>query len=69
MFLILVVFIVGIVLSDQAQAYLDPGTGSYVFQVAAAFIFGGLLLLKQFWNRIKSVFSAKPKEKLNDDAD
>lgn len=41
------------VFSKEAYAYLDAGTGSYVIQVVIAFIFGGLLSVKIFWNRIK----------------
>ena len=37
-------------------AYLDPGTGSYVFQVATAALVGSLFAIKVFWGRIKSFF-------------
>ena len=36
----------------NAHAYVDPGTGSYVFQVAAAFMVGGLYTVKLSWRRI-----------------
>lgn len=36
--------------------YLDPGTGSMVLQVSIGFLFGGLLALKIFWNRIITFF-------------
>lgn len=42
-----------IVLSKKAHAYLDPGTGSYVIQVLLAVLFGSILSIKIFWNRIK----------------
>ena len=35
------------------HAYLDPGTGSMVFQVALASLFGVLLAVKTFWIQIK----------------
>ena len=37
----------------QAYAYLDPGTGSMIFQVALASLFGVLLAVKTFWVQIK----------------
>lgn len=39
-----------------ALAYLDPGTGSYLFQVAMALIVGALFAVKLFWSRIKAFF-------------
>ncbi len=36
-----------------AFAYLDPGTGSMIFQVALASLFGVLLAIKTFWLQIK----------------
>ena len=44
-------------LSQNAFAYLDPGTGSYVFQVLVAAFIGGLFTIKIFWQKIKSFFS------------
>jgi hypothetical protein len=42
----------------KADAYLDPGTGSYVLQVAAAVFFGGAFVVKAFWGQIKGFFSS-----------
>lgn len=36
----------------EAQAYLDPGTGSYVFQIAIAFLLVVFATLKNFWRQI-----------------
>jgi hypothetical protein len=41
-------------------AYLDPGTGSYVFQVVTAALVGGLVALKVFWGRILRFFKGNP---------
>lgn len=41
----------------QAHAYLDPGTGSYVLQIAAAVLFAGLFLVKTWWSHISSFAS------------
>ncbi|MBA4391646.1 MAG: hypothetical protein C0399_12030 [Syntrophus sp. (in: bacteria)] len=41
----------------DVYAYLDPGTGSYVFQVLVAAVIGGLFAIKMFWQRIKAFFA------------
>jgi len=55
------VFLLWGVYAHNAHAYLDPGTGSYLLQILAAFIVGGLFAVKMFWRRIiaflKSRFS------------
>ena len=45
-----------LVLSQNAFAYLDPGTGSYVLQIAFAVLFGALFMLKTFWEKVKTFF-------------
>ena len=37
----------------KAYAYLDPGTGSYIFQLIIAALLGGLFAGRLFWNKIK----------------
>ncbi len=39
----------------NAQAYIDPGTGSYIFQLAAAGALAALFTLKRYWARIKEM--------------
>lgn len=39
--------------THQASAYLDPGTGSYFFQLALGGIFAALFAIKLFWSQIK----------------
>jgi hypothetical protein len=34
-------------------AYLDPGTGSYVFQLALAGVLGAAYALKQSWSNLR----------------
>ncbi|MHB0856856.1 MAG: hypothetical protein ACYC5M_04725 [Anaerolineae bacterium] len=46
----------GLIAPRPALAYLDPGTGSYLFQVAMALIVGALFAIKLFWSRIKAFF-------------
>lgn len=38
---------------QEVYAYLDPGTGSYIFQVMIALIIGGLFAIKLYWAKIK----------------
>jgi hypothetical protein len=45
-----------ITLHHKLCAYLDPGTGSIIFQVIIAGLCGGLLAIKMFWSKIKSFF-------------
>ena len=36
-------------------AYLDPGTGSFLLQVLAGGMFGGMFLVKRFWGQLKGL--------------
>ncbi|OGM11465.1 hypothetical protein A2Z22_00240 [Candidatus Woesebacteria bacterium RBG_16_34_12] len=49
---LVVFFIFLFFLPRQAQAYIDPGTGSYVVQIILAFILGGVFTLKLYWKKI-----------------
>jgi len=40
-----------------AYAYLDPGTGSYIFQLLLAGILGLLFVVKAYWGKIKLFFT------------
>lgn len=39
--------------SENAHAYLDPGTGSYLLQLLIAGLLGALFVIKMFFFRIK----------------
>jgi hypothetical protein len=43
--------------ANSAQAYLDPGTGSFILQMLVAGLLGGLFTLKIYWRKIKSFFT------------
>ena len=45
-----------LVCPGRVHAYLDPGTGSYLFQILIAALVGGLFAVKLFWGRIKAFF-------------
>jgi len=51
---------------EPVLAYIDPGTGSYVLQMAIAGALGASYAVKHYWERLKSVFSRKPRS--TDDA-
>ncbi len=42
--------------SQNALAYLDPGTGSYILQITLAVLFGALFMVKAFWEKVKAFF-------------
>jgi hypothetical protein len=37
-------------------AYLDPGTGSYLLQLALGGLFGAAYAVSHFWSRVKRFF-------------
>lgn len=43
-----------------AHAYVDPGTGSYVFQVLIGVFLGAAVAVKLFWRRIWGFVTRKP---------
>lgn len=56
--LVLIVTIVAVIITyENAYAYLDPGTGSYLLQLLLAGLLGGLLAVKMFWRNLKAFFS------------
>ncbi|NQT35228.1 hypothetical protein HQ587_08560 [bacterium] len=57
---LLAVLIVGMLgCFNNAFAYLDPGTGSYLVQILIAGLVGAAFSVKIFWQRIKDFFSGK----------
>lgn len=51
---IVVLFLFIFVFPKNSYAYLDPGTGSYIFQIVIAGFIGGLFVFKIYWNKIKT---------------
>ena len=45
-----------VLFSPDAQAYLDPGSGSYLFQIIIGVVLGAGVALRMFWHRIIAVF-------------
>jgi hypothetical protein len=46
------VFLLLVISERSAEAYIDPGTASYVFQVVAGAVLGGVFLLRTYWSRV-----------------
>jgi hypothetical protein len=60
----------GVVAAPSAQAYIDPGSGSFIFQVLIGGLLAGAVAVKHFWKRITSFFSRRssreqPAEKID----
>jgi predicted Kef-type K+ transport protein len=54
--LVVLFFTIGLLLSlleTRAYAYIDPGTGSYLFQIMVASLIGAGFAIKTYWSRIK----------------
>lgn len=68
-FVSLVACALGLISYQPAQAYLDPATGSYLFQLLLAGLLGALVTLKIYWKRVKAflvgLFSNKSDESHN----
>lgn len=52
-----VTFLLLVLVVPSAQAYLDPGTGSFILQTLIAGFFGAIFVLKSYWASIKSWFT------------
>lgn len=57
---------------SYAWAYVDPGTGSYLFQLAAAGLLAGMYTLRRYWFaltgvlRHRSADASAPPKRSND---
>jgi len=52
-------FLVLLIFPSLAFAYLDPGTGSYIFQLAIAGLVGAAYFIKLYWFKVKAIFAKK----------
>jgi hypothetical protein len=52
----LLAVLASLLLTREANAYLDPGTGSYILQILLASLVGALFMLKVYWGRIVGFF-------------
>jgi hypothetical protein len=44
----------------QAHAYIDPGSGSLIWQVVMAVLLSGMILVKSYWQRLKQLLGRAP---------
>ena len=63
---LLLVTAVTLFLAAPAQAYLDAGSASMLFQALIGAAAAALVLTKTYWQRIKSVFGGGRKVDSND---
>ena len=65
------VAVIQVLLTRDAQAYLDPGTMGFFFQMVVASILGGLLVLKIYYRRISAAVRnfVSPKKKADTESD
>ena len=54
--IVLTIIYVYILFVDDAYAYLDPGTGSYMLQMLLAALLSMLFFVKAFWSNVKLFF-------------
>lgn len=53
--------------ATKAQAYIDPGTGSYILQVTIGLLLGASLTIKIFWGKIKTFLASYFSKEKKDD--
>jgi hypothetical protein len=56
------VLVASLVAPPDAQAYLDPATGSAIIQMVVAGVMGALFVIKTYWHNLKSYFSGSTKD-------
>jgi len=56
-----------VVFSKATQAYVDPGTGSYVLQVMIAGILAAAFLMKSTWRKIVEAVGRRFVKRAEDD--
>ena len=49
-----IILILSFIFSNSAYAYIDPGIGSMMFQIAIAFIVSAAFIIKRFFLNIKT---------------
>ncbi len=53
------VFLLGTFVSSEAYAYIDPGSGSMIFQMLVGVLVGVGITIKIYWTRLKFKFQEK----------
>ena len=58
-----------VVLTRDVHAYLDPGTGSLVFQTVVAALAAAAYAFRSYWGRIRMFFSRNNSRPADDSVD
>lgn len=58
--------VMSLIYSQNAYAYLDPGTGSYLFQILIAGLLAFLFFIKSIWRSIVTFISYFFRKKRNE---
>jgi hypothetical protein len=45
---------------QDGHAYVDPSTGSYMFQLVIGSVFGGILAVRVCWKNVRSFLTMRP---------
>ena len=53
------VFLLSTFVSSEAYAYIDPGSGSMIFQMLIGVLVGVGITIKIYWTRLKFKFQEK----------
>jgi hypothetical protein len=51
----------------RTQAYLDPGSGSFLIQLLIAGVVGAGFLIKAYWKKIKGLFTRSQAKEEDDE--
>lgn len=54
---LVLIFLIQIMTVSTAYAYIDPGTGSYLFQMLMAGLLGSAFAIKMAWRNVKTYIS------------
>lgn len=65
--IVVLVLFLHLVPAERAEAYLDPGTGSYIFQMLAAVVLTAAFTIKHYWRNLKAFFSRRRARKVEDE--
>ena len=66
--MILIVFCMLLTMSINAEAYLDPGTGSMMLQVILGGIAAVGVAIKLYWHKLRAKFGMAKKENTDDES-
>ena len=61
--LAIIALIFTLLLSPNAHAYLDPGSGSYMLQILLGTLVAGFFAIKQYWHRLRYFFKERFRKK------